>query len=262
MRILSRLHLCVLGVGLSLTGVAAAQAPAAVPLDASLSQSAKAGQYTLIVFHRDGGEATQRLHRQTADNVAGRTDAAVVVARVDDPANRALVEKFGIARAPMPMTVVVAPNGAVTGLFVREISPEQVAAAIVTPTMMRCMKELQDQKLVFVCCSNGDRAEVPLGVQGLQLDPQFKSRVSTVGLRMNDPAEARFYRQLQLDPAKVTGPHAALIAPPGMLIGHFDATATPDQIAAAIHKAGKCCDDANCKHNHAPQASGAGANRR
>lgn len=81
-------------------------------------------------------------------------------------------------------------------------------------------------------------------------------------MRLDNPAEARFYEQLKLDPSKVNSPYAVLIAPPGALVGHFDAQTSADSIAAAIHKAGKCCDDANCKHNKAARALASGGSRK
>jgi hypothetical protein len=245
------------------TVVRAQQAPAPVPLQATLDQAAASGTFTFVVFHRDGGDAGRTLTQQVAAEVQSHAEkATVATARVDDPAEKALVEKFGIARAPMPMVVVVAPNGAVTGLFPRAIKAEQVASAIVPPTMMKCMKALQDQKLVFVCLTRSDRVEVPAGVGAIQELPEFKDRISMVGMRLDDPSEARFYEQMKLDPSQVTGPYAVLIAPPGVLVGHYDSQTTAESIAAAIHKADKCCDDANCKHNHAAKASASGGSRK
>lgn len=245
------------------TVVRAQQAPAPVPLQATLDQATASGTFTFVVFHRDGGDAGRTLTQQVAAEVQSHAEkATVATARVDDPAEKALVEKFGIARAPMPMVVVVAPNGAVTGLFPRAIKAEQVASAIVPPTMMKCMKALQDKKLVFVCLTRSDRVEVPAGVGAIQELPEFKDRISMVGMRLDDPSEARFYEQMKLDPSQVTGPYAVLIAPPGVLVGHYDSQTTAESIAAAIHKAGKCCDDANCKHNHAAKASASGGSRK
>lgn len=247
----------VLGTCFALSGNLNAQQPVSLsPLQKTLSTSSQETKFTFVVFYRDGGQATRTLYQQTKDGTASRGDTAIVTtASVDDPAERLLVDKFGISRAPMPMTVVVAPNGAVTGLFPRAISAEQIAAAIVPPTMMRCMKELQAQKLVFVCLTRTDRVDVPQGVQLVHKSPQFKDRISLVGMRLDDPAEIRFYEQMKLDPSRIAGPYSVLIAPPGALIGHFDEMATAEQIAAAIHKAGQCCEDANCKHSHAPQAT-------
>lgn len=232
-------------------------------LQATLEQSAQAGKFTFIVFHRDTGNATRSLYQQTQDALTTQGDRAVIAtAPVDAPEVRQYVEKFGISRAPMPMTVAVAPNGALTGLYPRTVTPEQITAAIVPPTMMRCMKELQDQKLVFVCFTRTDSVDVPQGVNGVRQLPQFKDRISLVGIRLDDPAEARFYQQMQVDPNQIAGPHAVLIAPPGVLVGQFNAQASTQEIAAAIHKAGQCCDDPKCKHNHAPQATRAAPNAR
>ncbi|CAK9043530.1 Protein HelA [Durusdinium trenchii] len=232
-------------------------------LQATLEQAAKAGKFTFIVFHRDTGNATRSLYQQTQDALTTQGDRAVITtAPVDAPQVQAYVEKFGISRAPMPMTVAVAPNGALTGLYPRTVTPEQITAAIVPPTMMRCMKELQDQKLVFVCFTRTDSVDVPQGVNGVRQLPQFKDRISLVGMRLDDPAEARFYQQMQVDPNQIAGPHAVLIAPPGVLVGQFNAQASTQEIAAAIHKAGQCCDDPNCKHNHAPQATRPAPNAR
>lgn len=230
--------------------IADAQMPELSPLQVALAESAEAGQFTFVVFHREESAALRTMHRVAMDGAAARSEqAAVATAHVDDPAEAALVARFGISRAPMPMTVVVAPNGAVTGLFSRQVTDEQLATSIVSPTMMQCMKDLQDQKLVFVCVTLNDECEVPPGVQGIQQDPHFAERVSLVALRADDPAEAVLCQQLQLDGQQIDGPFAALIAPPGVLIGHFNATHTADDIGAAIHHAGRCCDDPNCRHN-------------
>lgn len=254
---------------LALNSVAFAQQSAGgSPLQSLLAQSAQSGKFTFIVFHRDQSEATRAFTQQTETALAPFADkATVTTARVDDPAERALVEKLGISRAPMPMTVSLAPNGAITGLFPRTLTPENVSVAMVPPTMMKCMKELQNQKLVFVALTKSESAVVPAGVQIVQQYPQFKDRISVVEMKLDDPAEARFYQQMKLNSAQVTGPYAVLIAPPGILIGHFDATASADQIAAAIHHAGQCCEDPNCKHNHAapatpPQATAPRSNAR
>ena len=257
MKMFTWIPMLMLGTCLAFSGNLNAQQPGSVsPLQTTLDNASQAGKFTFIVFHRDSGEGTRALYQQTQDGIAPHAEKSLLTtARVDDPAERAMVEKFGIGRAPMPMTVVVAPNGAVTGLYPRAVTGEQITAAIVPPTMMRCMKELQNQKLVFVCLTRTDKIEVPQGVQVVQQLPQFKDRISLVGMRLDDPAEARFYQQMQLEPQRINGPHAVLIAPPGVLVGQFDSRATADQIAASIHKAGQCCDDPNCKHGHAPQTT-------
>ena len=93
-----------------------------------------------------------------------------------------LVDQFDVARSPMPLTMVVAPNKAVTGVFSKELKDEHFDAAIVTPTMTRCMKSLQEGKLVFVCLQTTDKDAAPPVVKAMQLDPEFSSRVAVVSL--------------------------------------------------------------------------------
>jgi hypothetical protein len=40
------------------------------------------------------------------------------------------------------------------------------------------------------------------------------------------------------------------MAPPGVMVGMFPATASLGELAAALAAASKCCEDPNCKHHH------------
>lgn len=244
---------------LSLPSVSYAQADAS----ATLQQAQQAGKFTFILFYKDNSPQTQKMLQVVQQSLSGQEEqTTLTTASMATAQGQALAEQFQVSRAPMPMTVAVAPNGAVTGLFPRQVAKANIDAAIVPPVMMQCMKELQDQKLVFVCLTKSEQAAVPAGVRALQLDPMFKDRMSLIGLNVEDATEARLMQQLKVDADLVQGPYAALIAPPGVLVGHFSATSTADQIAAAIHKAGKCCDDPNCKHAGNAQASQSTSTRR
>lgn len=225
--------------------------PAVSKAQQVLDQSAEDGKFTFIVFYKEDTPAVRAMAQVAKDGVAKRKDkAALAYVQITNAADEALVKKFDVARAPMPLTLAVAPNGAVTGLFSKEFKDEHFDAAIVTPTMTRCMKSLQDNKLVFVCVQTTDKPVVPAAVKDMQADPLFKDRVVLVSMQLRDPDETRFLSQMQIDPKQVKATTAVLLAPPGVMIGKYDGSATKDQVAAALHKAGKCCDDPNCKHNH------------
>lgn len=227
------------------------KSPARSPAQRVLDQSAEDGKFTFLVFYKTDTPAVREMAKVAKAGVAKRNDkAAVTFVQVTDPAEKALVDHFDVARSPMPLTVAVAPNMAVTGLFPKELKEEHFEAAIVTPTMIPVMKSLQEGKLVFVCLQMTDKAIAPPVVKAIQLDPEFSGRVAVVSMQVRDPEEARFLQQMQVDPRQVRAPLAALLAPPGLLIGKYDGNATKAQVAAALHHAGKCCDDPNCKHNH------------
>lgn len=222
----------------------------------ALDQAAGADKLAFIVFYKEDGPALKKMLEVVNAGVRKHEGKALTASvLVSSPQEQAVVERFQLSRAPMPLTLAVAPNGAVTGIFTKELTEQRFEDAFVTPTMMRCMKSLQENQLVFVCVQKSDKAIVPAGVKDMQADPQFKNRVVVVSMNSSDPAETKFLNQMQINPQQpLLGTTAVLLAPPGVLIGKFDSTSTAAQIGTALHKAGQCCDDPNCKHNHAPPA--------
>jgi hypothetical protein len=217
----------------------------------TLARASGEHKYTFILFHKGNNAATQAMHQTLERGLADRGDEATIAhADATSPTNQALVKQFGVGRAPMPLTVVVAPNGAVTGIFAAKITPQQVVKAFVTPTMAQCMKSMQQGRLVLVCVSAKSGSPVPQAVREFQSDAHFKERTVVLSLESNDPAEAEFLEQLKIDPRTLRGTTTAFLAPPAVLVGKFGPSATKDEMAAALHAAGKCCDDPNCKHNH------------
>ena len=227
-------------------------APAAAPASkaqAAIEQASKDGKYTFLMFYKTTDAASNAMSLSLKEALAEKSEQAVVAyAQVGNPAEQALVTKFDVSRAPMPMTVAIAPNGAMTGIFAQKVMAEKLADAFVTPTMMFTMKNLQENKLVLVTVQGSAKAPAPVAIKDFQSDPHFKDRIVTIGMTAADPQEAKFVGQMQIDP-KAKATHTVLLAPPGVMVGKFDAVASKDEIAAALAKAGKCCDDPNCKHH-------------
>lgn len=228
--------------------------PSASQAEATLEQAAEEGKYTFLVFYKTNDAATQTMAATLKEGLASRAETArAAYVQVGQPAEKALVDKYDVSRAPMPMTIAVAPNGAITGMFAQMLSAEGIENSFVTPTMTNCMKSLQAGKLVFVSVYGSSKAPAPASLKDFQADPHFKDRLVTFSMLAADPAEAKFLKQMQIDATKATGTTTVLLAPPGVLVGKFDAFTSKDDIAAALAKAGKCCEDPNCKHHqHQP----------
>jgi hypothetical protein len=111
------------------------------------------------------------------------------------------------------------------------------------------MKAMQDGKIVLVCVQSTPQSTTPPAVLEFQADPDFKNRIATVDFDPQDPAEGDFLKQLTMDAANSEKIATVMLAPPGVLVGKYQASATQSQIAAELHAAGKCCDDPNCKHH-------------
>lgn len=209
-------------------------------------------KFTFILFSRENNANTQRMATELAASLGRWPERAEWTSiNITDPARRELVERYQVGRAPMPLVLCVAPNGAVTGAMTGRVTDKQVDAALVTPTMTRCMKALQAGKIVVVHVQSDPAEPLPAGAAAFLADPAFQSRATTESYVVSDPAEARFVNDMKIDPATFSSSNVVVLAPPGVLVGKFPATATAAEIAGNLHSAGKCCDDPNCKHNKA-----------
>jgi len=233
----------------------AQSAPHSLAFRPAVPDSAQAEpKFTFILFSKQNNANTQRVATELASALGQRSHRAEwTTVDVTDPANRAIVERYQVGRAPMPLVLCVAPNGTVTGAMVGRVTDKQIDAALVTPTMTRCMKSLQAGKTVVVHVKSDDMVPLPAGAEDFLADPAFQSRATTESFVINDPAEARFLRDMEIDPATFDGSTVVVLAPPGVLVGKFPANVTAAEIAAKLHAAGKCCDDPNCKHNQKGQ---------
>lgn len=228
-----------------------AQAPDRIATANVRPTIAQQPKFTFILFWKENNPTTLGLSESLKSAVAARTDRAECVSvNVSDAANRATVEKYQVDRAPMPLVLCVAPNGAITGVITRQFSEEAVDRALVTPIMADAAKALQDKRIVVVHVKPNAQSPLPAGAADFIADPAFQTRTTLLEFVVADAAENRFLQDMEIRAADVSGSLVVVLAPPGMLVGKFPANATREQIAAALHAAGKCCDDPNCKHNH------------
>ena len=219
----------------------------------SLEQAASDGRYALLMFYRDDSPATVTMAKTVKEAVTKRNGTAVAAfVEVDDSNNATLVERFHAAGAPLPLLLVVAPNRAVTDAFPVECAAEELDRAFVTPAMASCVLGLQQGKLVFLCVSHA-QPSLPQSVAEFVADPQFKHRTLVVPVAAGDPAEAHLLAHLGVTVSPSKPVSAVCFAPPGVLVGMFDAASTKSEIAAAWN-AVRCCEDVNCRHYHGPQA--------
>lgn len=216
----------------------------------TLDFAAQQQKFTFVLFYKQNDTPTQAMAKTISDGLASRADRAVAVyVNVSDPAEKGIVEHFGVSRAPMPFLLAVAPNGAISCVFPQKIEDANLDAAFITPTMARVMKLIQGGKLVLLCVRANDTEQTPGVVREFQADPQFSNRISVVSMQLTDPAETRFLGDLKINPATTRATTVVFMAPPGVLIGKYSPLASKVQLAADLHAAGRCCDDPNCQHH-------------
>jgi len=219
----------------------------------AVTTAARDNQFAFVMFYRENDAATQKMHGMLKSTLADRKDAAIVPIQIGDTTEQALVKQFDATRIPMPAVAVLAPNGAVCSVFPQRVSSQQLTAAIVSPGQADCLKALQDNKIVALCAQPAASAEIPIGVRQFQADKLYSDRAAVITVLASDPAEEKFLNQLRI-PTNQRTSVVAFMAPPGVMVGVFNANITHREIAQKLAAAGKCCDDNNCKHHQSATA--------
>lgn len=205
---------------------------------AAMKKAAEANKHLfLFVSETDNEEtATARLAFEAAASKLGDTAATAFIKR-GSPAEKDVVEKFQLSRAPVPIVLALAPNGAITGAYLGEkLKDPQLQESIAGVGEQQCMKALQDQKLVFLCLQNSATKSNDAAMQGVnefKADTRFAEFTEVVTVDPAAAADQGFLAKLQLDP-QMTEATTAFIAPPGALIAKVSGATSKDALVAAL----------------------------
>jgi hypothetical protein len=207
---------------------------------AALGQAAQAKKYLFLFFWKQDDEQTAAM-RKVFDAATGKAaDRAESIAlNVTDPAEKAIVEKYMLDRAPMPLVLAVAPNGAITGGFPTRFEEKDLLDAFASPCTAQCMKLLQENKLVLLCVQNSATKwndEAMKAVREFKADARFAPATEIVVLDPADKAEAKFLTDLKVD-SKTTQAVTAFLVPPGSAIALFDGPVGKDALVSTLQSA-------------------------
>lgn len=207
---------------------------------AAIANAASDGCYLYVFFYKDDSEFTKAMRAVFDEAVSEVSERAYSLAiDLNDPNEVDVIAKYGAATAPMPLALIIAPNGAVTGGFPGKFSTKQLVEGIVSPGTEKCLKALQDRKLVFLCVQNSETKSniaAMRGVDDFKSDPRFAQGTEIVSLDPMDTSEAKFLESLQIDPMTNIA-ITAFLAPPGSVVAKFNGPTDKDKLVAAITSA-------------------------
>ena len=216
---------------------------------AAMEKAAEAKKYLFALFRKEEDSQTSAMRavlEEVMEEVADKADSVEV--NVTASSEKAIVDKFGLDRAPMPLILAIAPNGAITGGFPTEVEKQKLLDAFASPCTEKCMKQLQDNRLVFLCVQNGktkSNDEALKGVREFKADARFAQATEIVMLDPTDTAEAGFLKDLQIDPKTETAV-TVFLAPPGMPVAMYEGATNKDELVATLQKASSACGPGGC----------------
>jgi hypothetical protein len=213
---------------------------------AAVDHAAKAKKYLFIFFYSDDSDETASMRGifNGAVNQLSKK-AERVEANVTDAAETALVDKYGVRGAPMPLVLAIAPNGAVTGGFPAPFTEEQIASALATPCTQTLLKALQANKAAILCIQNRKttlNAAAMKGVQDFKADPTYAASAEIITLNPTDPAESQLLGTLGISP-NIDQAMTVCFTPQGQAVAKLAGATTKDMIANSFkaRSGGGCC---------------------
>ncbi|MBK8267798.1 MAG: hypothetical protein IPK83_05645 [Planctomycetes bacterium] len=238
--------------------VALTQQRPATAAETAIQRAADANKYIFLFFFRATDDAT-KVARTTLDaellKLADRATTTAV--NISDAQEKELVKKYGLDRAPMPLVLAVSPLGAVTRSFPGKFTEADLLTAFVSVGMEKCLKGLQDRKIVTICVQNEEteqNAGAMKGVNELVTDKEFAGTIQIVTIDPADKNELSLLKQFKVDP-KTKVAETVLLAPPGTVVGNFVGDTTKEVLVAAVKSAAKGCDPkSGCCPPKAPTA--------
>lgn len=218
---------------------------------AVMDRAAAAQKYVFLFFWKDKNPQTDKAWSTFEPAAAKLADSAEVASiQITNPAEKKIVDKYGLTRAPMPIVLAVAPCGAITKALVKTFDETQLRAAFVSPCTQLCLKALQDRKLVLACVVDQvnpqEPVTLPKGVEDFRADAKYGAATEVVLVNAKDQNEAAFLKDFQVSP-QTQKPVVVFLAPPGSMIGKFDGAATKqDMVAKLVSAQSNPCAGGKC----------------
>jgi len=207
---------------------------------AVLDEASKSGRYLFVFFYAGESDQTESMRELFDRAMSGLRDRAEsVVVDVRDPAERAMVEKFEVSRAPLPLALAIAPNGAVTAGFPLEFTEEELTGAFVSKGTEDCLAALQQGRFAIVCVQGAStklNAEALRGVQDFAADAKYTKLTDIVIIDPADSDERALLEQLSVDPGTPTAV-TVLMVPPANAVAKLEGKTDKAELIKAVQTA-------------------------
>ncbi len=246
-----------MAVGLLLYSVSSQAVPANAK--SAIAEASAAGKFLCLIFYDTEDASLTGLSSAVKTFItSSKKKAAVYKAKISEPVNRELADKYQIQG--LPFLLVIAPNEAITGGYPKTVTDDQLKQSLsVSDLMCKVIKPLQEQKVALVALQNKStnlNAESWQGVSDFAGDTNYGKFVAPLKA---DPAAAgsqEFIKQCQLT-APLTQATVVIVMPPGRIGKILTGKLTKADVLKAL---GSCatgcapgaCSDRRFKQNITP----------
>jgi len=207
-------------------------------------------QYLFLLFYENKDGQLKAMESFVDEFKAGSSESMLIYkAKTTDDKEKDTAEKYGIDRAQLPVLMIFAPNGAITGGFPEKVTNKELKASIVSPLVMDILKTIQQNKIALVVLQNGKtkfNKESSQAAQDFANDTKLKGMVDIVNADPSDPKNSEFLNNSKLS-KDMPESTVVFIIPTGKIAGVYPGKINKATLVDALSACGSGgCGSGGC----------------
>jgi hypothetical protein len=219
---------------------------AAAALQSAMDQK----KYLFVSFYKAGDPKGEEVRKTFAEAQSSLSPKAIFyTADVADPKEQVLVTKYQVNRAPLPLTIAFAENGAIVKAFPgKTMDRGELEKSFVSTKMAEVQKGFQDKKIILLCVqgkSTQHNAESMGAARELAQDEKTAKAINITEVAPEDTASTDLLKQLKVD-STLKEATVFVLVPPSTLAGKVEGATTKDAIWQVVLKGVSSCGGGSC----------------
>ena len=212
----------------------------------AISDAQTKSQWLFVVFYEKKDGLYKTMDEKLKSFIKTSTNKPTIYnVKLGDQKEAETIAKYRVIGAPMPLLLVFAPNGVITGGFPQQVSDQQLNSSFPSQLVLNILKIMQNGKLALVMLQNNKTKFNNESKKEAEKFADTKGLKGAVELIYVDPDDA-MSKDLMMQ-AKIQGSlneaTIILIAPPGRIGGVFTGKTNQKQLMGGL----QACSAGSCK---------------
>ena len=168
-----------------------------------IESAVSVGNVSFVLVIEPGAAEIDRAKQMIQNAMTKIPGSVLIESNRTDAANSSFVDKYKLAAAPVPLILVFASNGVLSGgNLASNLTAEKIVAMVPSPKKAEVLKAIQTGQAAYVTASRPGMTSKTAVVKGCAAAcVQMQGKCVAIDVNMDDPAEMGFLKQLKVDGA-------------------------------------------------------------
>lgn len=205
------------------------------PVERVIAESAIENKYLFLYFYKRGSRDSKKMSR-VIEKAKKKWSAKANFVNIDvnDKTEKNIIDLYRVKK--VSLTLVIAPNGAITSGFSGVVDLESLEKSFISPKMAEIIKAIQERKTIFLCLLNEKTKyskEVLKTAQAAK--DMLRGIAELVQVDPSDKQEKYLLSQLRVEP-DIDSATTVVIAPTGIVADKFTGKITKRDLFNSFQK--------------------------